>query len=1611
MSGPLDLRFKELRSLLYPPHLEVNRLQSEAQRARSQQSRTASQQLTVEHLLDAFFALYDDCRSFSADKTGVVPPFVQKYDTILKKIRQLRLNKDDFEVLKALAKGQFGKVSVVRCKMDNKVYAMKTLNKLWLLRQKDQAFFMEERNVLAVTEPLSEWIPHLYAAFQDDENLYLVMEYAAGGDLFSYLDRQDSATVSEDQAKFYIAELVLAVHDLHAMNYVHRDLKPNNILIDSRGHLKLADFGSCIRLDENGLITSNVPVGTCDYISPEVLRAQEGNVSYGKEVDWWTVGIILYEILMGDPPFYSDTLAETYSKIMNHKKYLKFDDEDIELSDNARDLICKFICDKESRLGRNGIAEIKSHSFFKGIDWDNIRQAKAPFDPKISAEDDISNFVLPDDDDETVDPVAEKKGLTREFQGNNLPFIGYTFQSTASLLPLNSGSVENLFVPAPAKVGDKTAAQLLEQLESAKGELTTLRSKINEESKKLIEETKRADLESKRAGEENKRYLAESKKTGSLEAAKTTLEMSKASLEAAKAALEEELRSIKRTNSGLNNSKEEVEKYRAQLELAKSELEADLDKVRRELENERNNKNTLIKKVQDLESTYSETSKKGFEAANQLREERDRIQAELAGLKNDMQKQANSAQSQDSRLSDAVKRASMLEVELTSINNLLRAEKQAKENALEKMTALEAKFNEEALKTSHVKAERQTLKESITTLRSEIVQLKKEIKESADAIESLNQERDDLENAKAITDLEIASLKQKLAETTRLYQSAQERAQSIQANQGTQSAEQMSEIARLKAQLDDETRARQSSVERADELQKEKALLQLECTQIKKKATSETTALEDLNREVEELSMKIEREEEKSSMLQKAKEESERTIAALENESNSLRASLAATNERGDALQMKIAELEKQTALVALELNDVNERLAKEISARKEAEARVSELDALQQLQARAKAALENMLEEANQAKSDAQMKLNSMDTVSASQAREIESQKTSVDELNNSLRKLRAEYNAEKLRADQLSGNFERVQVDLQQSQQGSAVLSGKLAGLTEEKGILQRRHDELSENYRQLSERLDSINASFDILSANYHGLSEKHEVGQVAYTELDALKTALEAKVADMQTELAAVQKELVFKKQELQETVTKLLSVNENASAAKTSGKRERTQLREMQQNLELAEKKIIALEKENAGLNVAKKDKENEVQRLQALTSELQLQRRGSDAAAARPRAGLFGRPKTMMNTSSNPDIDAMIVNSETLQGWLRVSVAGEKSIKHGWKRKFVIMKEYKIYLFETDKNTDPASSEAIFVADLRADVFIANNVTKNEYVHASIKELDCMFQVRTASAGLISAISTHSGNSVSSGALTNGSVSGSLVDAVPNNPVSIAKRIAQLQAEISKEENIKKGAETILSLAHDRKSAQATLAKQQVEAASKRIAQFNTEREKLKLAMAAMPSQSSHNDDGDLSPEDIERMRDIEKQIVVETSYIEAAKKLSDKARDPTKKNWKNDISKELDTSINRLNNLKAELDRLKNGAASSRSDSPTATAPKASMIAPNSAVDVMGHNFKVKNYVLPTACHLCHDTLWGTKFSGYECAGMCCIKFGCSPKFSLLTISFFVLS
>ncbi|KAH1171182.1 hypothetical protein KIL84_006800 [Mauremys mutica] len=415
--------------------------------------------LSVETLLDLIVGLYTECsRDSPLRRDRYVSDFLEWAKPFTQLVKEMQLHRDDFEIIKVIGRGAFGEVAVVKMKSTERIYAMKILNKWEMLKRAETACFREERNVLVNGD--CQWITTLHYAFQDENYLYLVMDYYVGGDLLTLLSKFEDK-LPEDMAKFYIAEMVLAIHSIHQLHYVHRDIKPDNVLLDMNGHIRLADFGSCLKMSDDGTVQSSVAVGTPDYISPEILQAMEdGMGKYGPECDWWSLGVCMYEMLYGETPFYAESLVETYGKIMNHEERFQFPSHVTDVSEEAKDLIQRLICSRERRLGQNGIEDFKSHAFFKGLNWDNIRNLEAPYIPDVSSPSDTSNFDV--DDDVLRNPEIVPPGSHTGFSGLHLPFVGFTY--TTDSLFSDRGSLRSV-MQSGAVTGDMEISLQIEAYE------------------------------------------------------------------------------------------------------------------------------------------------------------------------------------------------------------------------------------------------------------------------------------------------------------------------------------------------------------------------------------------------------------------------------------------------------------------------------------------------------------------------------------------------------------------------------------------------------------------------------------------------------------------------------------------------------------------------------------------------------------------------------------------------------------------------------------------------------------------------------------------------------------------------------------------------------------------------------------------------------------------------------------------------------------------------------------------------------------------------------------------------------------------------------------------
>ncbi|XP_020020576.2 serine/threonine-protein kinase MRCK gamma isoform X1 [Castor canadensis] len=379
----------------------------------------------LDGLLDLLLGLYHELSSAPLRRERNVAQFLSWASPFVTKVKELRLQRDDFEILKVIGRGAFGEVAVVRQRDSGQIFAMKMLHKWEMLKRAETACFREERDVLVKGD--SRWVTALHYAFQDEEYLYLVMDYYAGGDLLTLLSRFEDRLPPE-LAQFYLAEMVLAIHSLHQLGYVHRDVKPDNVLLDTNGHIRLADFGSCLRLNDSGMVDSSVAVGTPDYISPEILQAmEEGKGHYGPQCDWWSLGVCAYELLFGETPFYAESLVETYGKIMNHEDHLQFPSDVPDVPASAQDLIRHLLCRQEERLGRGGLDDFRNHPFFEGVDWERLATSTAPYIPELRGPMDTSNFDV--DDDTLNHPETLPPPSHGAFSGHHLPFVGFTYTS------------------------------------------------------------------------------------------------------------------------------------------------------------------------------------------------------------------------------------------------------------------------------------------------------------------------------------------------------------------------------------------------------------------------------------------------------------------------------------------------------------------------------------------------------------------------------------------------------------------------------------------------------------------------------------------------------------------------------------------------------------------------------------------------------------------------------------------------------------------------------------------------------------------------------------------------------------------------------------------------------------------------------------------------------------------------------------------------------------------------------------------------------------------------------------------------------------------------------
>jgi len=356
------------------------------------------------------------------------------------------LRSEQFEKLKLIGKGAYGDVYLVRDKEDSNIYAMKILRKSELIKKNQILNTLAERDFL--TQSNNPWSVQLIYSFHDPKNLYLVMEFLPGGDLMTLLIKRGILT--EDETRFIIAETLLAIHHVHMTGFIHRDIKPDNLLLTRSGHIRLTDFGLSTKTDRysdplvnlideltdllrnNGnSLNSSLPnhvwnkkrreqvcstVGTPDYIAPEVLLKQPYNI----KVDFWSLGAIMFEMVFGAPPFLSETPYKTGIRIVRWNETLFFPNEP-QVSQAAIDLMSHLLCDQKDRYGFD---EIMNHPFFDGINWERIGTSVSPCIPICGSETDTSNF-------DDFEPRSDDEIETEKNDIADVAFMGFKYNKKA----------------------------------------------------------------------------------------------------------------------------------------------------------------------------------------------------------------------------------------------------------------------------------------------------------------------------------------------------------------------------------------------------------------------------------------------------------------------------------------------------------------------------------------------------------------------------------------------------------------------------------------------------------------------------------------------------------------------------------------------------------------------------------------------------------------------------------------------------------------------------------------------------------------------------------------------------------------------------------------------------------------------------------------------------------------------------------------------------------------------------------------------------------------------------------------------------------------------------
>jgi len=1399
--------------------------------------------LSYETLLDILVSVFEDCKQ-AARQTDSITLFLNKYENIVKKIQTLRLNITDFEVVKPLAQGAIGKVSLVKGKYDKKYYALKALSKQELLSQRETAFFMEERNAMSKLRT-SKYTTSLYAAFQDRENLYLLMEYAPGGSLQRMLEAEGALTI--DETKFYMAEVLLALEELHNLNFIHRDVKPGNILIYLNGHAKLVDFGSCISVGEDQLVSSNVPVGTPDYISPEVLRANEGTVKYGKECDWWSYGISLYELLLLEPPFYSDSLLETYSQIMDHKNTFGWPD-DCTLDDVTKDLITSLICDREVRLGRNGAGEIKKHKFFEDIDFENIYKMKPPFMPKLNNPEDTTYFITEEDDDHTQRVANQRNAIgnkKNDVIGYNLPFVGYSFN-------------HNISIYTAFDFGNQGVGSLLSR-------------------------NRRASMEVRGSNE-------------SLEAEKKTNNMSMI-------AMEEELKMLKLEI----NKKSDLEKAKTKLEKEKIELEMQIIEVKNNLRAQQRSKYDLERQLTDAQEELAQ-AKKEKDSLMLSNKNFTEYEKKIEVLNVELKEKSAALDKNQEIIDEITKAKAVLEIELEHRDKKIETGKFENEKLEKANMELKTNLENEIKKYNDKEIENKQMVETNDNLTKEIDKLKGLIEEKTNSENELKQANSSLEKEKALIDIEVNILKKK--EISLLEENEKVKASIEELKKGIAQTEKMNQneavIQDLKAKLD-------SVNEEFHNTTKELSLLKIENSKISQELKDATIVTSETKSKYNSLDKKYQEALGQVKTLEQSNNTLSKQNINAETELKELRITVSKQSQQYSDYEKTISDLNHQQALMKIELDEAKVKFEKQQQASSE---------------------LENVV---NKNTEDLKAQEN--------KNKELE---LALLEKTNDIENLKRENEISKQQ-------YENLMQEKQQNEVEMSELNKKFA-------LLELEHNKLKEEYQKECE----IRSSIEVQAQKLKEQSQTDLAGN------EKLKEDYE----QLMNEYEQLKKECSVMREQVTELNGKLDDAKRDSEIAKREN--EKLKLEKIETNIPSSIDKdknslVSPLSDTNGNIFNERKHKKFGFFRKGRSDVDKSLIKADDDELKIGQLHSRKLSSISYSNNTSRMELNICYNPGESLAGWLKVPKS-QKSIKHGWDKRYAVVKDFKILFYENMKDSE-TNTNCKEVISLACDIFDAQPVSRDELIHINSKDIVCIFKIRSVNVG------NESQHSVKDESLDNTSVS------------ELKKQLIKLQNEANIEEKRCGGYEKMIS-AYETDKDRTILATQQLDDSKKRLKKLSNDIEKLKknIQMASgknpgdIMGDVDNTKNNEISEEDInsvnlaEYKADLEQALEEENKRkesivrnIQQYQATNGKASEPA------ELAQELKSIELSIESKKRDIDKIING------DEACKQLLKKKIAEQNQIHEYNGHKFRTKKFINNIiVCSYCHDNFYGLQ--GQEC-------------------------